>query len=238
MPVDGIGVLNKDDVKQANYKIKNKCKILWIGIDNEDVDVRATNIKIEGLKTTFDVVFKGDKKKYKFETRLLGRHNVYNILSALALAYEFKVPVKDLITAVKRIKNIEHRLSIRKLGNFYQVDDAYNSNPVGAKSALEVLDSVDGYKIVVTPGMIELGNKEYELNKEFGRQIASVADYVILVGEKQTKPILDGLMQEKFDKDKIKVLNDVRESYKLISTIDKKNIYALYENDLPDTYNE
>ena len=238
LPIDGIGVLNKDDIKQVNYKIKNKCKILWIGIDNEDVDVRATNIKIEGLKTTFDVVFKGDKKKYKFETKLLGRHNVYNILSALALAYEFKVPVKDLVTAVKRIKNIEHRLSIRKIGNFYQIDDAYNSNPVGAKSALEVLDSVDGYKIVVTPGMIELGSKEYELNKEFGRQIASVADYVILVGEKQTKPILDGLMQEKFDKDKIKVLNDVRESYKLISTIDKKNIYALYENDLPDTYNE
>ncbi len=238
LPLDGIGVLNKDDQKQVNYKIKNKCKILWIGIDNKDVDVRATNIKIEGLKTTFDVVFKDDKKKYKFETKLLGRHNVYNILSALALAHEFKVPTKDLITAVKRIKNVEHRLSIRKLGNFYQIDDAYNSNPIGAKSALEVLNSVDGYKIVVTPGMIELGNKEYELNREFGKQIADVADYVILIGEKQTKPILEGLTKEKFDKDKIKVLNDVRESYKLIATIDKKNIYALYENDLPDTYNE
>ena len=238
LPIDGIGVLNKDDPKQSSYKIKNKCKILWIGVESKDVDVRASNIKIKDLKTTFDVQFKGDDKKYKFETKLLGKHNIYNILSALALAKEFKIPTKDLISAVKRIKNVEHRLQIKKLGNFYQIDDAYNSNPIGAKSALEVLNSTDGYKVVVTPGMIELGNKEYELNKEFGRQIAEVADFVILVGEKQTKPILDGLQEKKFDKAKIKVLNDVRESYTFINGLEKENVYALYENDLPDTYNE
>ena len=238
LPEDGIGVLNKDDPKQSSYNIKNNCKILWIGIDNKDVDVHASNIKIEGMKTTFDVVFKGDKKKYKFETKLLGRHNVYNILSALALGFEFGIPIKDLQLAVKRAKSVEHRLSLTKFANFYQLDDAYNSNPIGAKGALDVLSLVDGYKIVVTPGMIELGSKEYELNKEFGKQISEVADMVILIGEKQTKPIYEGLIEKNYPKSKIKILKDVRESYTLINNLKEENIYALYENDLPDTYNE
>ena len=81
LPSDGVGVLNKDDPKQKSYKIKkeNHAKILWIGIDSKDVDVKAENIKCTNKGTVFDIVFKGDKKKYKFETKLLGKHNVYNI---------------------------------------------------------------------------------------------------------------------------------------------------------------
>ena len=239
LPHDGVGILNGDDLKQVNYKLKNTCKIIWIGIDNKEVDVWASNIKTEGIRTTFDVCFKDDKKKYTFETKLLGRHNIYNILSSIALGYEMGISIKDLQTAVKRVKPIEHRLEIKKLGNFYQIDDAYNSNPVGAKGALDVLGVMDGYKVVVTPGMIELGSKEYELNKEFGKQISEVADLVILIGKKQTKPILDGLKEQNYPSDNIKILNDVRESYYLINNLNKKkDVYALYENDLPDTYNE
>ena len=120
----------------------------------------------------------------------------------------------------------------------YQIDDAYNSNPVGAKVALEVLSMMPGDKVVVTPGMVELGNEEEKYNKEFGEEISAVADYVILVGEKQTKPIYEGLMNKKYDKDKIIITNDVRQTYIIVNKLKgKKDIYALYENDLPDTYN-
>ena len=239
LPHDGVGVLNMDDPKQVSYKIKNECKIIWIGIENKNADVVASNIRTEGTKTLFDVTFPGDKNKYEFETRLLGRHNIYNILSALALGYEFKIPIKDLIIATRRVKPIEHRLELKRLGNFYQIDDAYNSNPVGAKSALDVLNTMDGFKVIVTPGMIELGKKEYELNKEFGKQISEVADLTILIGKKQTKPILDGLKEAGYPEEKLMVLNDVRESFTIINNLNKKkDVYALYENDLPDTYNE
>ena len=232
-------VLNADDPKQVNYKIKNNCKIIWVGIDSDSADIKASNIKVKETVTTFDVKFYNDDKTYSFETKLLGRHNIYNILSALALGYLFSIPIKDLQTAVKRVKPVEHRLEIKKLGNFYQIDDAYNSNPVGAKGALDVLSGIDGYKIVVTPGMVELGKKEDELNKIFGTQIADVADLVILVGKKKTKPIYEGLLEKKYPEDKIIILNDVRDSYKLINSLnEKKKVYALYENDLPDTYNE
>ena len=241
LPVDGVGVLNKDDPKQVSYKLKNNCKILWIGIDEKDVDVKASDIKCSNVGTTFNVTFKGDKKKYGFETKLLGKHNVYNILAGLALGREFDISITKLQQAVRNVKPIEHRLELKKMGYFYQIDDAYNSNPVGAKSALEVLAMMPGLKVVVTPGMIELGDKEEELNMEFGKEIATIskADYVVLIGEKRTIPIRKGLEKAKFNMDNLIVYNDVKEAYNFIRGIKtKEDIYALFENDLPDTYNE
>ena len=87
--------------------------------------------------------------------------------------------------------------------------------------------------------MVELGPQEKELNREFGRQISKVADKVILIGEKRTKPILEGLKDNKYKDSDIYVLNDVREAYPLLSKLkEKDDLYALFENDLPDTYTE
>ena len=241
LPSDGFGILNKDDPLQVSYNLKNNVRIIWIGIDNKDVDVRAENIKCSNKGTSFDVVLKNDKKKYSFETKLLGNHNVYNILAGIACGIEFGIDMESLQKAVAGVRPVEHRLEIKKIGNFNMIDDAYNSNPTGAASACKVLGMMPGIKIVVTPGMIELGPKEDEYNKEFGKQIAAVADYVVLIGEKKTKPIKEGILEKGFDKDKIIVFNDVREAYPFIGNIANKNkdeVYALFENDLPDTYNE
>ena len=239
LPSDGFAVLNGDDPKQVNYELKNNVKTIWIGIDNKDADVRAANIRCSSNGTSFDVVFKDSDKKYEFETKLLGNHNVYNILAGIACGVEFGIDIDDLIKAVKSVKPVEHRLELKRLGNFYQIDDAYNSNPVGAANACKVLGMMPGIKVVVTPGMIELGAKEKEYNKKFGEQIAEVADYAVLIGEKRTVPIKEGLLDNGFDKDKIIVFNDVRDAYPFIGTLTgKKDVYALFENDLPDTYNE
>ena len=240
LPSDGFAVLNGDDPKQVNYKLKNKVRVIWIGIDNQDADVRACNIKCSSKGTSFDVMFGNNKEKYRFETKLLGKHNVYNILAGIACGFEFGITVEELQSAVKMIRPVEHRLELKKMGLFYQIDDAYNSNPVGAKNACEVLGMMDGIKIVVTPGMIELGEKENYYNKEFGKQIAEVADYVILIGEKRTKPIFEGLMSKGFSNENVVVFNDVRKAYNFINSLSdgKKDIFALFENDLPDTYNE
>ena len=241
LPSDGFAILNGDDPKQVNYKIKNKVRIIWIGIENENVDVRATNIKCSNKGTSFDVLFKGDEKKYHFETKLLGDHNVYNILAALACGREFDIDIPDLITAVRNVRPVEHRLELKRLGNFYQIDDAYNSNPIGAENACKILGMMPGYKVVVTPGMVELGTKEDKYNKKFGEQIAKVADIVILIGRKKTQPIKEGLLTSGFNKEQIIVFNDVRDAYPYINNLAisvKQDVYALFENDLPDTYNE
>ena len=238
LPHDGIGILNGDDPYQRNYKLKNDCKVLWIGIDSDDVDLKATNIKLSGEGTTFDCIFKGDKKKYTFQTKLLGRHNVYNILAAILLGHELGMSIDELKRGVAIVKTIEHRLELKPYGTNYIIDDAYNSNPVGSKMALDVLGLMDGIKIVVTPGMIELGDKQYEANYNFGTYISEVADYVILVGKNQTKPIYDGLIKSKYKKEKIYVINDVKEAFPIMNKLATKKTYILLENDLPDLFNE
>ena len=238
LPSDGVGVLNGDDEYQTNYKLKNSVPIIWIGIDNKDVDVRAENIKLSSSGTTFDVIFKGDKKKYKFETKLLGKANIYNILAGIALGNHLGISKDDLTRGVKKVNSIEHRLELKKYGNINIIDDAYNSNPVGSKMAVEVLGLMPGKKIIVTPGMIELGPEQYNLNFEFGKQIADVCDEVILIGKEQTKPIYDGLINKKYDKEHIHILNDVKRAFPLMNELSEKETYVLLENDLPDLFNE
>ena len=238
LPKDGIGILNKDDKWQRDYKIKNNCQIKWIGIDRQDADVVAQNIKLSKEGTTFDIVFKENKEKHSFQTRLLGYANVYNILAAVTLGKELGMNIEQLKAGVFRVKPVEHRLELRKNGNITIIDDAYNSNPDGAKMALDVLKMMPGKHIVVTPGMIELGKEEYIKNKEFGKQIAKVADEVILVGKEKTKPILEGLKEEQFDENNIIIINDVLKAFDITSKYKNEEAYVLLENDLPDIFNE
>ena len=182
--------LDRYDYKMENY-VKSKFRITrnmssddcFIFCSDDEITIRHLDqIMMKAQKLPFTQKEKveqgayvdGDRMIVRFkdeecdmylqELALGGKHNVYNILSALALGYEFGISVKDLQLGVKKVRPIEHRLEIKKLGNFYQIDDAYNSNPVGAKSALDVLSMMDGDKVVVTPGMVELGDKEEELN--------------------------------------------------------------------------
>ncbi len=238
LPSDGIGILNGDDPLQVSYKLKNNCKIVFIGIENKNVDVKASNIKLSAYGSTFDVTFKGDKKKYQFETKLLGQANIYNILAGIALGHELGLTIKQLQTGVKRVNTIEHRLELKRYFDINIIDDAYNSNPVGAKMALDVLKLMPGKRIVVTPGMIEMGSLQKELNYTFGQEIADAADEVILVGKNQTKDIYDGIVSKKFKKDKIHIINDVKEAFPMMQTLKDKETYALLENDLPDIFNE
>ena len=240
---EGACVLNLDDEYQVKYvkkSLKNKVKIIWVSVDKEEADFRAVNIKTNKYGTNFDILY--NNEKYHVETKLLGLHNVYNILASIALGVELKVNINDMIVKVKSIQPVEHRLEIKKLNNITMIDDAYNSNPVGSCNALKVLAMMDGVKVVVTPGMIELGVKEETLNYEFGVNISKVADYVILIGEEKTKIIKKALLDNDFASDRIIVLNKVVDAYleldKIKSKNDDKEVFALFENDLPDIYNE
>ena len=238
LPSDGVGILNGDDLYQVNYKIKNDCQIMWIGIDNKNVDLYAENIKLSHKGMAFDVKFKGDKNKYHFETKLLGKANIYNILAGILLGRHLGIGIDELKRGVKKVNSIEHRLELKKMGDINIIDDAYNSNPVGSKMALDVLKLMPGKKIIVTPGMIELGSEQYRLNFEFGKYIAESCDEVILIGKEQTKPIYDGLMIQKYNKKKIHILQDVKMAFSLMRSLKDGETYVLLENDLPDIFNE
>lgn len=237
LPSNGVAILNMDDKYQVSYQIKNDVKVIWIGIDNKLADVWASDIIIDDSGSRFKVKFKGDEKKYLFETKLLGNHNIYNILSAIALGNYMGLKVNELQFGVKMVSAIPHRLEIRKNNDIVIIDDSYNSNPVGAKNALDILKMMNGIKIIVTPGMIELGNMENEENKNFGKYMSKIVDYVILIGKKMTKTIYEGLIEENYRKENIFILNDIQDAFKIINGIIGKK-YVLLENDLPDIFNE
>ncbi len=231
---DGIVFLNNDNEYIRNQTVMQKC--VKYGIESDDSDYKPFDIKVSDKGSTFKMIIEG--VEYTFTTRLIGAHNVLNIAGAIAVAHTLGVPVDDLIYQTKLLDSVPHRLQLIKGNNALIIDDAYNSNPSGAKAALDTLSQFDGMKILVTPGMIELGVKQDECNFTFGTQAADVCDWVVLVGEKQTKSIYEGLLSANYDKEKIIVspnLNSALKSVENIKSGDLQKI-VLLENDLPDNF--
>jgi UDP-N-acetylmuramoyl-tripeptide--D-alanyl-D-alanine ligase len=105
--------------------------------------------------------------------------------------------------------------------------------------ALEVLGQFSGgSRILVTPGMVELGPLEAEENRRFGELAAAVCDYVVLVGPEQTRPIREGLLSRQFPADRLLVARHAGDVADLLGPIVRHGDVLLYENRLPDTYLE
>lgn len=236
LPDDGIAFLNYDNKYIKNNKIKST-KITYGVEKGKDKDYLAYDIVATDKGLSFKMKDE-DNQEYVFNTKVLGKHNILNIAGCIAVASKLGIPMKILVQRVKLIEPVEHRQQLIESGSDLIIDDAYNSNPSGAKSALETLDMFDGEKILITPGMIELGEKQYECNFEFGKQAAKICDYIILVGKKQTKPIYDGIMSKKYNKQKVEIVEDVKEGIRIARSLKtgKNRRIILLENDLPDNY--
>lgn len=238
LPKDGAIFLPKDNsfcTKLYNEE-KTRKKFYFSSKDTKS-NVYAKNIKLSKNGSEFVAVT--SIGEIKCQTKLLGELNIQNILSAIAVAVYLGLSKEQIASGVSKIEPVEHRLQILPSQNGTTViDDAFNSNPLGSKMALDVLKSFDGRKIIITPGMVELGEKEEELNKEFGKQMAGSVDIAILVGVNRSKPIEKGLIEGGFDKNNIYLVNNLDYATKKLSEITRDGDVILFENDLPDNYNE
>ena len=235
LPSDGFGILNLDNEYIRDYSIKNNCKLISVGIDFEDVDYKVNNIVYSSFGSTFDIV--NNSEVYHFETVLLGKHNISNILVAVACGRELGVDWDSLIKAVGEVKYIEHRLELKTINGHRFIDNAFNSNPSGANMSLEVLSMMPNKRYIITPGMIDLGIKQKELNYEFGKNMKDKVDIVILVGKNQTKPIYQGLQESEFDMNNVYITDTVFEAFNKVYQLADKEDTILLENDLPDAFN-
>lgn len=227
--------LNYDNNYIANHKIDNN--IVTYGIHHEACDYRPYDVTVSSKGSTFKLK-DNDGTEWEFTTKLIGEHNVVNIAGAIAVAHTLGVPMDALVMQVRRLEGVPHRLQLIKGNHALIIDDAYNSNPSGAKAALDTLNTFDGIKIVVTPGMVELGSKQYECNKIFGTQIAEICDYVILVGPKQTAPIQDGLKEANYPATQTYVAENLTDALAYVEKLNTNGVQkiVLLENDLPDNY--
>ena len=198
---------------------------------------RGTDISVSDRGTELTVTASNGETQ-RFSMKLLGKRNVQNVLGAIAYAHGTGISLDKLTLPVKRIAAVPHRLQLLdKGGNMTFIDDAYNSNPSGCRAALNVLGLFDACRILVTPGMVELGAKQEELNFEFGQEAAKACDHIVLVGKNQTVPIYNGIKDAGYDMDNVFVADSLNEALDHVRAFqtDKKKI-VLLENDLPDNY--
>lgn len=227
--------LNGDN-ELIRKKLPNYPHAVTYGL-KEGNDWRATDVSVSDRGTEFTVT-SPDGKSCRYSTKLLGEHNVQNLLGAVAYAADTGIPMEKLVLPVKRIAAVPHRLQLLDKGNGVTfIDDAYNSNPSGCRAALAVLELFDACRILVTPGMVELGEKQEELNYEFGQEAAKSCDYIVLVGKNQTVPIFNGIKDSGYNMEQVYVADNLNDALAKVQTYhtDKKKI-VLLENDLPDNY--
>lgn len=236
LPEDGVIFLNGEDENIREHMHHCKAKAVTYGLSPE-CDYYATDISASSRGTSFAVHTPSGEEEI-FSTKLVGAHNVINIVGAIALCSHLGISLARLKVQVRKLEAVPHRLQLLRRGSVTVIDDAYNSNPTGARAAIDALSLFDGFKILVTPGMVELGQEQDALNAAFGAYAAGVCDYVTLVGKKQTRSIYEGLRSAGYPEERIFVAEDLQAALAAAYAVPagEKEKIILLENDLPDNF--
>ncbi|HZS01555.1 MAG TPA: UDP-N-acetylmuramoyl-tripeptide--D-alanyl-D-alanine ligase [Chloroflexota bacterium] len=241
LPADGLAVFNADNPGCRALAARTRhVPVRTYGLDAADgpPDVTAADIRTgtEGTEFTIRATGHGEAR---VTSPLLGRHNVSNVLAATAVALELGLSLAEIAAAARNLEPVPHRLQLMHgQGGVTVIDDAYNSNPAGARAALAVLAEFPGRKVLVTPGMVELGERLDERHAEFGRAAATVCDYVILVGRRRTAAIAEGARAAGFPAERLFVVPSLKEATAQLGRLVTAGDVVLFENDLPDQYSE
>ncbi|MDE6441480.1 MAG: UDP-N-acetylmuramoyl-tripeptide--D-alanyl-D-alanine ligase [Clostridia bacterium] len=183
--------------------------------------------------TDFTLTLGGESRRV--HTVLLGKHSAYNIGLCASAAYTAGMSLDEICEGVKNITYIEHRLQLIEANGVNILDDGYNSNVKGARAALEVLKTFGGKKIVVTPGLVELGVLEEQENYSLGKNLVGY-DLVILVGDTLLTPVKQGYLEGGGDADKLFIAPTLAKAQEELQKHIQKGDTVLFLNDLPDIY--
>ncbi len=214
------------------------CPVVTYSIEDVCANQRAENVSYNTSGVFFTLNIGG--QEISFRSPLLGGGNVLNLVAGIVVASNLGLSANLLQRAIQQLQPVEHRLSLSRAGGLTILDDAYNSNPAGAKMALDVLRDftrAEGAKrIVITPGFVEMGAMQYDANYTLGRQIATSADYVVVVNRLNRDAIVQGLNDASFDKNKYHIADNLDQAREHLAPKLKVGDILLYENDLPDSF--
>lgn len=172
----------------------------------------------------------------RFETVLLARHNITLILLCATLARALGVSLGDIRDAVREIRPVAHRLEpIRnEVTGVMIIDDSYNGNVAGIRSGLEVLNRAKGRRVVLTPGLVELGSETVRIHREMGEWYADKVDLVLLIRSRVTPYIIEGM--EKCGFTEYTVYNTTEEAHRDLGNVLRRDDTIIFQNDLTDNY--
>lgn len=227
----GVCIFNGNDKYTLKMYKEHKGEKKKICI-NKYGDVSVENLHMDSTGSKFSLQIKDNL--YFCHTTLLGRHNITNIALCAALALELGVKIEDIVRVIKDLQAPAHRLEYSYSNGIHILDDSYNSNILGIKSALECLSYFNGRKVVLAQGVVELGKLQKKLNIEVGKMLAGIADVVLLTGSNK-KHLKVGLLEGEFTGElfSFRSLKAAQQSFKHI--LQSEDILLL-QNDLPDVF--
>ncbi len=238
---DGVAFFSSDN--EGSLELFNRYqgeKILAgnnIEIESENGLVTATDIVTDKQGTSFMLCIRGHNP-VKCRTVLLGKFSISNICLASSVAYQLGMTPSEIANGINRLTCIGHRLELMPNNKgIIIIDDSYNCNIDGTKAAMEVMDMFEGRKIVLTPGLVELGKIENVANFEFGKLLASHADIVIITGKHNAVMIIDGLIEGGMARENIIFAKNLKKGNEELNAIMQQGDVVMFENDLPDNYN-
>ena len=240
IPKDGILVCNGDNEGARRIASEyQKAVTLLYGLDTDKGHLDCWMSDVGSLEsgTSFTVHWQG--KQYKGFTRLLGKPMLSNILSAFTMACALGNDPEYVLAAIYNLEPEKSRLNLVRNGDGLILDDSYNSNPIGFTAALEVLEAIPGSrKILVTPGMVELGEFQEQENCKMMCVAASMCDLVAVVGNTNREALIEGLRIGGLKEGQLLQFDnrDNALSFLMAKENRREGDVVLIENDLPDLY--
>jgi UDP-N-acetylmuramoyl-tripeptide--D-alanyl-D-alanine ligase len=203
--------------------------------DVADVRIRSVEQKRNGLHVTIA----RDDEDYILFAPLFGLHHGHNMALAFAFATDMGISPERVVQALRSTPQISHRLELKShpSGALY-LDDAYNSNPQGFANALDLLDTLnvpEGRRILVTPGMAELGALHDDAHADVGRKAAHASDIALVIKPERIEAFVEAFRAEKTAAD-LKTFERFLDAQAWLDANLRPGDVALIENDLPDLY--
>ncbi len=238
IPEDGILVCNGDNEgarRIASEYPKQVTLLYGLEPDKERLDCWMSDVHTSSDGTLFAIHWNGNN--YQGSTRILGVPTLSNILAAFTMACALGTDPEYVLAAIRNLEPQKNRLQLVREGQTMVLNDAYNSNPLGFAAALDVLAVLPGQrKILVTPGMTELGPRQEEENCAVGRKAAVICNLVLLVGGTNREALLKGLREGGLKEDQVLVFDHRDKALSHLGQIRREGDIVLLENDLPDLY--
>ncbi|MBL6785727.1 MAG: UDP-N-acetylmuramoyl-tripeptide--D-alanyl-D-alanine ligase [Rickettsiales bacterium] len=237
---NGFLVLNNDQIKASYIEQYNQvdtansaCVSKEEGLNYQIVNAINT---VDGVK--FELKY--NNSLYKVFAPIYGLIQIENIALAFVMALKIGLKSDAIIASLSKLPQIKHRLEVKKQANHIIIDDAYNSNPDGFKAALDVVDmfgaaNKDARKIIVTPGMVEMGDDHYIEHKNLGKMIAEKCDILVVILPERIQSLIENFKIN--SKGKILMqFDDFKSAKAWLDQNSQSNDIILFENDLPDIY--
>ncbi|MFT5507778.1 MAG: UDP-N-acetylmuramoyl-tripeptide--D-alanyl-D-alanine ligase [Hyphomicrobiaceae bacterium] len=227
-------ILERDHARQRVDA--DRANFIIVG-ESETADVRI--ISIEQTAKGLDVTLEHNGETVSLFAPLFGIHHGRNMALSFALAHTIGIEASRIVTALRSTPQIQHRLEVKhQPSGVIYLDDAYNANPAGFANALDlmqVLRKGDARRILITPGVAELGLKHDAAHLELGRKAAETTDIVVVVKPERIPTFIEGLHSSQHPP-KIFTFEQFTEARVWLDANAKSGDVVLVENDLPDLY--